>query len=222
VARRSYNQYCTLAEALDVVGERWTLLVVRELMLGPRRFSELLHNLPGIGKNLLSARLRHLEDEGLVARRAEGTSHVYELTEEGTALAPAMAELARWGLRRLGPYRPERTFRAAWAMFPLSYTANQEAARGIHETWEFRIDDETFHLRVADGAVSPAVGAAPRPDLVVTMDADTLLEMFSGTLAAVDAVSQGRVSFDGPPEVLEHALAVLAGDASGSPRRSRS
>src|SRR2546423_2143166 len=104
MTRRIYNQYCSLAYALDIVGERWTLLIVRELGLGPRRFADLLRNLPGIGRNLLTARLRHLEEQGLV-RRTElpppAASRVYELTEEGRGLAPAMTELSRWEVTRM-------------------------------------------------------------------------------------------------------------------------
>src|SRR3712207_3261653 len=98
---RSYDQFCGLAKALDVLGERWTLLVVRELLLGPKRYSDLLEGLPGIGTNLLAARLKALEASGLVGRRRlppPAASNVYELTERGRALEPAIFELIRWGL----------------------------------------------------------------------------------------------------------------------------
>jgi DNA-binding HxlR family transcriptional regulator len=216
MARRSYRQYCTLARTLDIVGERWTLLIIRELMLGPRRFKDLLDGLPGIGRNLLVERLRQLEREGII-RRGElpppAASRVYELTEDGRALGPAMAELGRWGLRRLEPPGPGVTFRPGWAMFPLSYTADRVAARGVHETYEFRVDRETFHLRVDDGVIEPRSGGAHRPDLVVTMDTDTLLDLFSGALSAPAALSAGRVEVQGAPRVLERALAILAGPA---------
>jgi DNA-binding HxlR family transcriptional regulator len=217
VARRSYNQYCTLAEALDVLGERWTLLLVRELMLGPRRFKDLLHGLPGIGKNLLAARLKHLEAEGLVVRRQlppPAGSQVYNLTEAGYDLGPVLTELARWGLGRLGEPRPNQVFRPAWGMFPLTYTADAEAAAGLRETYEFRIDGDIFHIRVNDGEVRPRTGPADGPDLVVTMDAATLLELFSGQLSAVDGLSQGRIAIEGEPAVLGNAMAILAGEPS--------
>jgi DNA-binding HxlR family transcriptional regulator len=208
VTRRSYNQYCSLAEALDVIGERWTLLVVRELSLGPRRFGQLLENLPGMGRNLLTARLRHLEDEGL-ARRRDG---LYELTEEGRELGPALAELSRWGVRRrLGPPRPGQVFRAAWGMFPLAYMANAKAARGVHDVYEFRVGGETFHLRVDDGAIEPRAGAAERPDLVVTMAPATLQALFAQQLDPVEAIGAGRIAIEGGPDVLGRALAILAG-----------
>ena len=210
--RRSYEQFCSLATALDVVGERWTLLVVRELMLGPRRFVDLLDGLPGIGRNLLTTRLRHLEAEGLV-RHAD---RVYELTDDGRALGPALAELGRWGVERLGERREEQTFRPAWGMFPLSYMADREAARGVRETWEFRIDDAIFTLRVDDGRVIPRTGPAPEePDLVVRMDTDSLAALFSRTLPPLEALASGRVTAEGSPEALQHAVAILAGDPPG-------
>ena len=215
MARRSYEQFCSLATALDVVGERWTLLIVRELLLGPRRFTDLLDGLPGMGRNLLSARLQHLEAEGLVRRDRlppPAASSVYVLTEAGISLGPALAELGRWGVERLGERRPEQTFRPAWGMFPLSYMADREAARGVHETWEFRIDEATFTLRVADGRVIPIAGPAQDPDLVVRMDTDTLAALFSQSLSAMEALTSGRVTAEGSPEALQHAVAILAGD----------
>ena len=214
MARRSYAQYCTLAGALDVVGERWTLLIVRELMLGPRRFKDLIAGLPGIGRNLLSARLRHLEEEGLIRRRelpAPSGSRVYELTEEGRALGPAMAALGRWGVGRIGQPRPEQTFRPGWAMFPLSYSADPEPIRGVRETYEFRVGDERFHLLADDGTVIPAAGPAAAPDAVVTMSVDTLLGLFSGSLQPAEAVMEGRVELEGPPETLGRLLALYGG-----------
>lgn len=221
MARRSYDQYCTMATALDIVGERWTLLIVRELMLGPRRFKDLLEGLPGIGRNLLSARMRHLQAEGLVTRsRPSGPSgaQAYELTADGQALGPVMAELGRWGAGRLGAPEPRHFFRAGWAMFPLSYMANAEATRGLHEVYEFRIGDDVFHLRVDDGAVVPRTGSAPSsPELVVTVDPDTFLELMGGTLLPMAAVSEGRVSIVGPPESMVRLLALwpVEGDSPG-------
>lgn len=211
LARRSYEQYCTMATALDVVGERWTLLIVRELMLGPRRFTDLLDNLPGIGRNLLSARLRHMEEEGLL-RRAElpapAASRVYELTPDGRGLGPALIELSRWGIGRLGPPRSNHAFRPAWAMFPLSYTADREAARGLRETYEFRVGKDVFRLEVDDGRVLPFAGPAEQPDLVFTMSGETMLALLSGELGPLDAVAGGGVEVEGPPEKLRHALAL--------------
>jgi DNA-binding HxlR family transcriptional regulator len=214
MARRSYEQYCSLARTLDIVGERWTLLIVRELMLGPKRFTDLLPGLPGIGKNLLSERLQRLQDRDLIRRRVlppPAASQVYELTDDGRALGPALAELGRWGIERLPAAPRESLFRPGWAVFPMSYMADTEAARGVRETYEFRIDEETFHIRVDDGSVEPRAGGAERPELVITMSTETLREVFSGELDAVAGLQQGRIAIDGAPEALGHALAILAG-----------
>src|SRR4051812_7250861 len=112
--RRTYGQYCALARALDLVGGRGTLLVVRDLIMGPKRFTDLLEGLPGIGRNLLVARLRHLEAEGIVRRATlapPAASRVYELTDEGRDLAVALGPLTRWGARRLGQQREGELFR---------------------------------------------------------------------------------------------------------------
>jgi DNA-binding HxlR family transcriptional regulator len=213
VARRSYEQACTLAVTLDVVGERWTLLLIRELMLGPKRFTDLLDGLPGIGRNLLAARLRHLEDEGIVAKGQlppPAASQVYELTEDGRALGPAMAALSRWGVERREPAPKSYVFRPGWGIFPLAYMANTGAARGVRESYEFRIDGDPYYLRVADGAVTPHAGAAADPALVVTMDGTTLPELLMGELSAADGLTSGRIEVDGAPDALGRAMAILA------------
>jgi DNA-binding HxlR family transcriptional regulator len=219
VSQRSYAQACTLARTLDVVGERWTLLLLRELMLGPKRFTDLLDGLPGIGRNLLSERLRRLESAGLIARAElppPAASRVYVLTEDGKALGPAMAELGRWGAERLGPAPRGHVFRPAWAVFPLSYMADRDSARGVHETYEFRVDGETFQLRVEDGRVEPRAGGGERPALLITTDSDTLLELLSGELAPLDAIEQDRVGVHGPPAALQRCLSILAGERVGA------
>jgi DNA-binding HxlR family transcriptional regulator len=116
--KRSYGQYCTVARALDVVGERWTLLLVRELSTGPKRFKDLLGGLPGIGTNLLTNRLKTLEGEGIVRRATlppPAGSNVYELTELGRSLEPVIVALSRWGARLLDAPREDDEMRAGWA-----------------------------------------------------------------------------------------------------------
>ena len=210
--RRSYGQYCTVARALDLIGERWTLLVVRELLVGPKRFSELLEGLPGIGRNLLAARLLHLEAERLIQRsqtRPEGRSHVYELTDDGRALTPVMRALARWGATRLGPLGPGEAFRAQWMMGTLSATADREAARGIHETDQFDVDGEVFHLRAADGKITPHVGKAAEPDLTIRASPSILAAIAAGQQSVPDAMADGALAAEGTPTALGRALAIF-------------
>src|SRR6478735_2738073 len=120
--RRSYHQYCGGARALDVVGERWTLLIVRNLLLGPRRYSDLLAELPGITTNLLAKRLRELCAAGVVERRRTSTplrAEVYALTPEGAALEPVIMELGRWGGRFLDRPRASDTVNIGWGLLSM-------------------------------------------------------------------------------------------------------
>src|SRR5918992_2124088 len=115
--RHRYQQYCALARTLDVAGDRWTLLIVRELAPGPRRFTDLLDGLPGVSRNLLTERLRALERAGIISRHElppPAVRRVYELTDDGRDLATAMAPLIAWGARRIGERTPGDTFRPRW------------------------------------------------------------------------------------------------------------
>src|SRR2546427_5070822 len=173
MAKRGYNQFCPLARSLDILGERWTLLIVRNLLLGPQRYKDLLEGLPGIGTNLLARRLKDLEKHGIVRRRRlppPAGSTVYEFTELGKALEPAVIELSRWGLWTLGQPRARHVFRPAWGMLAMRILFRREAARGVRETYQWKIDDEVFHVRIDDGAADLRQGPAPHPDLVFTCD----------------------------------------------------
>ncbi|MFC5186391.1 winged helix-turn-helix transcriptional regulator [Actinomadura harenae] len=197
--RRNYGQYCGLAGALDVVGERWTLLIVRELLTGPCRYNELQANLPGIGTNLLAERLRFLVDTGLVRQRAKPGSKVkmYELTAQGEALREPVLALARWGLGLLGAPDAEDVVRPRWGALAVEAMIDSSAA-GQDERYEFRIDDEVFHVEVADGEVSVRHGkSALDPALVVTTDARTFVEIGSGRLTPLEATLTHRLVMDG-------------------------
>ena len=208
---RSYGQYDPLAWVLDVIGERWTLLILRDLLLGPRRFTEILERLPGLSRNLLPTRLRKLEAEGLVRRRAptaKGEPHLYEATEEAWSLALCFAPLVVWGAHRIGPRRPGDVFRAASFALGMAAFADREAARGVHETYEFDVDGERFHLHVADGHIEPREGAAERPDLVVTTDAETCFRIMRGE-APADLLADGSMTGEGSAEAGVNCLAIF-------------
>lgn len=205
MGRRSYRQYCAMARALDVVGERWTLLIVRELFTGPKRFKDLLEGLPGIGTNLLAGRLKELEGEGLLRRTTlppPAGSAVYELTERGRDLEPALMGLARWGADLLDEPRPGEAFRPVWAVQAIKAAIRPEAARWVRETYEFRVGEDIFHVRVDDGVSEPEYGPAFEPDLVVRTDPDTFLSLVSGRLEPADAIETGRLDAEGDPDAL--------------------
>ena len=219
--KRSYGQYCTVARALDVVGERWTLLLVRELSTGPKRFKDLLGGLPGIGTNLLAGRLKMLEGKGIVRRATlppPAGSNVYELTELGRSLEPVIVALSRWGARLLDAPREEDESRAGWAAVAVRSALGTGPADGRPGTYEFRIDGEVFYLRVEDGGkVELRQGSAPAPDLVVTGDADTLLAMASGRLSPEEAVESRALRIEGEHEESQDVLFAWYRHSIGPP-----
>jgi DNA-binding HxlR family transcriptional regulator/putative sterol carrier protein len=211
--KRSYGQYCTVARALDVVGERWTLLLVRELLTGPKRFKDLLEGLPRIGTNLLTNRLKALEGEGIVRRATlppPAGSSVYELTELGGSLEPVIVALSRWGARLLDAPREEDEMRAGWAAVAMRSALGQGAAGGCTGTYELRIDGEAFHVRVRDGEEGERVvarqGSVPDPDLVIIGDAETFLAVASGLRRPEGAVESGALRVEGDREEDQQAL----------------
>lgn len=219
--RRTYGQYCPLATALDVVGERWTLLVIRELLVGPQRYSDLLQGLPGISTSLLSDRLRHLEADGIIERSflpPPAASTVYELTEDGRELAAALVPLAIWGGRRLGRRRKNQSFRLRWLLVFFRTTLNTELSKGVHDIYEFRIDGQTFHAKVDDGTVAVVEGPAPAgtpADMTITCDLETFVGIGLGGLDPVEAVSAGRVKVEGTREAIQRSLNILRPGAAG-------
>ncbi len=193
-------------QALDVLGERWTLLLVRNLLLGPQRFKDLLEGLPGIGTNLLARRLRKLESAGVVTRRQlppPAGSAVYELTPRGRELEPAVLALARWGALSIGRPRRGETFRASWLLLSLRALFQPAAARGVSEVYELRIDDEIFHACINDGAANVEQGPAPSPDLILTCDSRTLLDLAAGNVSDAEAVRRRRMTLQGSKDSLK-------------------
>jgi DNA-binding HxlR family transcriptional regulator len=195
-----YQQYCPLARTLDVVGDRWTLLIVRELVPGPRRFTDLLGGLPGVSRNLLTERLRGLERAGIVGRRelpAPAARLVYELTADGRDLADAIVPLIRWGAGRLGDRESRESFRPRWLAVAMAGLADREAARGIKEAYEYVVGDSVFHFTVADGMIEVHDGPAREPAVVVTTDEETYADLASGRVSGSSAVSAGTLNFSG-------------------------
>src|SRR5262245_50503499 len=171
---KRYEQYCPMAHALDLVGDRWALLVVRELMHGPKRYTDLVERLHGIGTNILAARLRDLEGNGVVARRVlppPAASKVYELTDYGRELKPAMRELALWGARSLGPPTVSDELFEGWLANAMDIVIATRAPAG---RFEFRAGPEVASL--VDGEVVD--GPIDDPDVVVKGDAEGIYVLF--------------------------------------------
>ncbi|MEU0286488.1 winged helix-turn-helix transcriptional regulator [Streptomyces sp. NPDC052492] len=194
--RRSYDQYCSAARALDVVGDRWTLLIVRELLAGPRRYTDLHADLPGVSTDVLASRLKDMERDGLTTRRRlppPGAAYVYELTPRGRELLPVLQALGTWGQPELGERRPTDAVRAHWFALPLLRSLKGE---GLVEV---RLEEGRFHLHV--GAQEGPVhgdGPAPRdPDAVLTLDTATCTAVSRGSLPLAEAIRTGHVEVAG-------------------------
>jgi DNA-binding HxlR family transcriptional regulator len=216
---KHYDQYCPIAHAVGMLGERWTLLVVRELIYGPKRYTDLADGLPGIGTNVLAARLRDLEASGVVQKRKlppPAACTVYELTEYGRQLDEAVYALARWGIRSLGPPSPGDELEPDWGIHAFPALLNAEAARGLTETYVFRIGGDVFTARLEDGELTASAGEAEDADLVLDVDMETFFGLAGGELAPTDAVAQGLAKIEGDVATLERCFSVF----SFAPRRA--
>jgi DNA-binding HxlR family transcriptional regulator len=211
---RTYGQMCTIARSLDLIGERWSLLIVRELLLGPKRFKDLLEELPALGANRLSDRLKQLGGDGVVAKETlppPGEAKVYMLTERGEQLRQPVVSFGRWGAtlpidQRLDP----GTTRADLLALVRCAIVDPELIAGVNETYDFRVGTERFHIVVHDGIALPRSGPAPiASDVEVECDLPTLLMLDAGTLTAAAARRERRAVIEGPAAAVKRALAIM-------------
>ena len=180
---RSYRQHCGIARALDLVGERWALLVIRDLVLGPKRFTDLRASLPGIATNVLTQRLKQLERDGIVRRRLlppPAASTVYELTEYGRELEPVLLAFGRWGAKTIGEPIPGRSIRSEWFGVALKAHFRPEAAEGVHATIGLRFEDGALTIRIDASDLSVTTRAPDEADLTLTTELPTLVVYLSG------------------------------------------
>jgi DNA-binding HxlR family transcriptional regulator len=217
--KRGYHQYCGLASALDILGERWTLLVVRELLMGPRRYSELLADLPGIGTNLLAERLKFLVEHGVVRQidvRGTGSRLSYELTETGLRLRPAVLSLAQWGMDFVGELAAEDTVRPHWGFLAVEAMLDPERVPPFDESYEFHVDSEVFHIEVAGDSARAVRGPAVSPAMVAATDAATFVQIGSGRVTPFMAVIQGRLKLEGDAEAVVRCCDLLGLETSAA------
>jgi DNA-binding HxlR family transcriptional regulator len=197
--KRSYGEACRFAYALDLIGERWALLVVRELLLGPKRFTDLRGGLPHASPNILSERLRELEQAGVVHRRKlppPAASQVYELTEWGKELEPVVTQLGAWGAR--SPVPPEhRKISASSIVLALRSLFDAEAAGDLEASYELRLGEESFHVGIAGGELDLGRGEAQEPSATIETDPGTLAALLTGQLPLEDALDSDAASIEG-------------------------
>ncbi len=210
---RSYAQLCGIATALDVIGDRWTPLVVRDLLLGPLRFGDLAEGLPGIGTNTLTARLKHLESTGVIRRRllpAPDRGTVYELTAYGRELEPILMALGRWGTKSMGRLPREISSRSRWLVAAMLAFHDESRRIARPATWELRLTDGPFTVHAEGASLTIAAGAPASADAVITTSDEHLHLLLSGRLTPADAVAAGTVTIAGDPKALVHLLELVA------------
>lgn len=209
--KRTYEDGCATAHALDLIGERWALLVARELILGPKRFTDLRAGLPGISANVLTQRLEELEQSGIVRRRKlppPASAWVYELSDWGRELERVIMALGRWGAR--SP--------ALLQGYPLSIDAlvlsfrtmfDPKSADGFEATLELRIGEDRFHARVANGEMELERGSAQRPDAVIDANPETLVAVAYAGRKFAEAVKSGDMTVGGDRNIARQFLTLF-------------
>lgn len=211
MTKRIYGQYCGIARAIEMVGERWALLIVRDLAVGPRRFTDLRQGLPRIPTNVLAARLRELEEANVVRRRIlprPARSVVYELTEYGSELEDILLRLGRWGSQALGERRPDEIVTTDSMIMALRTTFHPEVARGLRAQYELHFGDSIIHARIDDGILEAAAGPLADADLIIETSAP-IKPLLAGEISPATAVENGLVRITGAFDLLVQFTAIF-------------
>ncbi len=210
---KPFEQYCPVAHALCLVGDRWALLILRDLLHGQKRYTDLLEGLPGIGTNILAKRLRDLEEAGIVAKRKlppPAASTVYELTDYGRELEEVFHALARWGARSLGPPGPGDELYPEWGVNAVAALFVPDAARGLAETYVLNVDGDVFSIELDDGRMHASPGAVEQASVTIETDMTTFFGLAQGELTPAQATKQGLVSIEGDKAAFERCFSVLS------------
>src|SRR5919204_843937 len=209
--KRTYGESCAAAHALDLVGERWALLVVRELLLGPKRFTDLRAGIPHASPNVLSQRLRELEEAGVVRRGTlppPAASRIYELTEWGRGLEPVILSLGKWGAR--SPQLPrDAGMSVDCHVLALKAVFEAQAANGRDATFQLRIDGQRFRARVSNGTFEVRRGTLQEPDATITVSSDTLADLLWERRSVADARRAGEIQVEGDAKAVARFLRLF-------------
>jgi DNA-binding HxlR family transcriptional regulator len=211
VGKRRYDEGCAVAHSLDLIGERWALLIVRELLLGPKRFTDLRAGMPGASADVLAQRLRELAESGVVRRRTlppPAGSDVYELTEWGADLEPVVTLLGQWGSRSAS-LNPAADSSVDSLVLSLRALFNPQAAQGFSATIMLSLNDNRFIVEVADGQLHVSRGEAERPSATLDTDRSTLAALLYGGRSLDDAVRAGEASVGGETAVIARFLRLV-------------
>jgi DNA-binding HxlR family transcriptional regulator len=217
---RTYGETCSIARALDLVGERWTLLIVRELLIGPKRFTDLQVGLPGVPSSLLGARLGSLRQAGLVEQRRlppPAASTVYKLTDSGMAMEETITALGRWG-SRFGRARASSDARnAEWLLAMLRSLFQPDRSVGIQETYVLRFGDDVVTAEIADGELRLSLRAAPEASAVLLLDGSAFVDIAIGRVTVDDSLANGVLRVEGPRWNVDSLFAVFGAEPRRSP-----
>lgn len=210
--KRDYGQFCGLAAGLNVLGERWTLLVVRELLIGTARFSELADALRGIGPNLLAERLRTLEEHGVVAQvpvPGDLRGRCYRLTPRGEELREPVLALARWGMPFLHERGAKETVRADWGFLAVQAMVRPQLVPDCREQYLFLVGDRTFTIEVDHGVVTFSRACPANPDLTITTDPETFVRIGARLVSPFEALVKGTLAMDGDVHAIQRCTTML-------------
>jgi DNA-binding HxlR family transcriptional regulator len=220
---KRYAQYCPVAHALELVGERWALLVVRELLNGPKRYTDLAAALPGIGTNILAGRLRDLEDAGVIQKRQlppPAAARVYELTPYGEELREPLYALGRWGARSLGPPQPDDALAPGWLVNAVRATCTSGCLPD--KVFELRVEDDVVTARFDDDRqLVVDLGSSGQADTVIETDAQTLFCIASGQTTTSEALKTKVLKVTGDRKDAERFLSFFSFDEPRSRQESR-
>jgi DNA-binding HxlR family transcriptional regulator/putative sterol carrier protein len=210
--RRTYGDGCAIARALDLIGERWALLVVRELLLGPKRYTDLRRGLPHSSPNVLSQRLDELERDGVIRRRKlppPASSRVYELTDWGRELEQAVMSLGRWAARSPEPPPDAPIVSADSIVLALRARFDPAAARGSRARYELRLGEDRFRIEIADDAMTATRGEAEQPDATIDADPGTLDAVLWKGRSLADAQRSGSITITGDKAAAERFVRLF-------------
>jgi DNA-binding HxlR family transcriptional regulator len=203
---RSYGEYCAAAKALDVIGDRWTMLIVRELAVrGPCRYTDVRNGVPGIASNLLAERLRELERAGVIAREDAPppvATTLFRLTPRGEELRPVLDALVRWGIPLMGEQKPDDAVRSHWLTGAVELMLTDRSPDDPPVTLELQTGDQPIVVQARDGAVHATLGAAEHPDATLAGPPRPIMGVLLGRLGLAEAQAEG-MSFEGDPAILE-------------------
>src|SRR6266545_1880392 len=216
---RSYDEYCAIAKSLDVVGDRWTLLIVRELVLrGPCRYTDLRNGLPGIATNLLAERVRELERADVIAREDAPppvATTLYRLTPRGEQLRPVLEDLTRWGLPLMTEHSPGDAVRSHWLASALEMMLTDRQPNASPVTVELRTGDQPNAIEARDGTIRTRLGSPESADATLTGPPRPIMGLLLGFMELADAKA-GGVDYEGDPVILDRIGAEIAQTTSPS------